>query len=83
MADKLPRILGLEDLLRLERPIREKREPLVYFSDREFTRLLKGVETLQLRFRILARSDHWHRHVGMPMPPDHRDASVTMKRPRH
>lgn len=46
MAERMPRVLGLADLLRLERPLREKPEPLVYFSDPEFARLLKGVDEL-------------------------------------
>lgn len=51
MADKLPRVIGLADLLRLEKPLREKPEPLVYFSDREFTQLLKRVVELPRRPR--------------------------------
>lgn len=51
MAGKLPRVLGLADLLRLERPLREKPEPFVYFTDREFSRLLKGADELPRRPR--------------------------------
>jgi hypothetical protein len=51
MAVKLPRVLGLADLLRLQKPLREKPEPLVYLTDREFGRLLKGADELPLRPR--------------------------------
>ena len=36
MTDKLPRVVGLEDLLRLKKPLRESRAS-VYFSNKEFT----------------------------------------------
>jgi hypothetical protein len=47
MADMLPRVVGLAELLRLEKPLREKPAPVVYFTDREFARLLKGVVELK------------------------------------
>ena len=46
MAEKLPRVLGLAELLALKEPLREKPAPLIYFTDREFQRLLKGAEEL-------------------------------------
>jgi hypothetical protein len=47
MAEKLPRVLGLAELLATKALPREKPAPLIYFTDREFTRLLKGVDELK------------------------------------
>jgi hypothetical protein len=49
MADKLPRVIGLDELLKLEKPLRERPTPLVYFSDKEFARLIKGALELKRR----------------------------------
>jgi hypothetical protein len=51
METKRPRVIGPDDLLELRRPLREKPAPLVYFSDREFTRLIKGAVELPRRPR--------------------------------
>lgn len=47
MADKLPRVLGLAELLEIKSPLKGKAAPLVYFSEREFRRLLAGVDELK------------------------------------
>jgi hypothetical protein len=49
MAEKLPRVIGLEELLKIRKPLRERPAPLIYFSDKEFTRLIAGA--LQLKRR--------------------------------
>jgi hypothetical protein len=63
MAEKRPRVIGLEELLNLQEPLRERPAPLVYFSDKEFTRLIKGAEKLKRRppgdARPLATFDLW------------------------
>lgn len=46
MADKLPRVIGLDELLSLTKPLRERPAPLIYFTEREFKRMLKGVIAL-------------------------------------
>jgi len=51
MATKRPRVLGPNDLLELRRPLREKPAPLIYFTDREFARLIKGAVELSRRPR--------------------------------
>jgi hypothetical protein len=38
MASKRPRVIGLDELLNLRAPLREKPAPLVYLSDKEFAR---------------------------------------------
>jgi len=62
MVATLPRVLGLEDLLVLEKPVRERPGPLVYFSDAEFTRLTKGAVVLKRAPKLttpLAAFDLW------------------------
>lgn len=61
MASKRPRVIGLEELLKLRRPLREKPAPLVYFSDKEFARLIKGAVELERRprRRPLATFESW------------------------
>jgi hypothetical protein len=49
MPTKLPRVIGLADLLGLEKPLRERPAPVVYFSDAEFKRLTKGAAELKRR----------------------------------
>jgi hypothetical protein len=49
MASTLPRVIGLEQLLKLRKPLRERPAPLVYFTDREFSRLLDGATELTRR----------------------------------
>ena len=49
MATTLPRVIGLEDLLALRKPLREKPAPLVYFSDEEFEGLLRDATELTRR----------------------------------
>lgn len=51
MPTKLPRVLGLEQLLRLRKTPSERPEPLVYFSDQEFKRLLKSALELDRKPR--------------------------------
>ena len=51
MPTKLPRVLGLEQQLRLRKAHDERPEPLVYFSDQEFKRLLKGALELDKKPR--------------------------------
>jgi hypothetical protein len=53
MPTRLPRVLGLDDLLRLRKPLSEKPIPLVYFSDREFARLVKNAVRFPRRPRGL------------------------------
>jgi hypothetical protein len=61
MASKRPRVIGLEELLRLRKPLREKPAPLVYFSAREFARLIKSAVELEDRPRgtPLASFEPW------------------------
>ena len=47
MAENRPRVMGLAELLALKKPLREKPSPLVYFTDREFKRMIKGVVELE------------------------------------
>lgn len=59
---KLPRVIGLEELLGLRRSLREKPAPLVYFSDREFARLTSDaveVKRRPSRATPLAAFDPW------------------------
>jgi len=49
MASKRPRVIGLDELLNLRKPLREKPAPLVYFSDKEFARLIRGAVELPRR----------------------------------
>jgi hypothetical protein len=62
MASKRPRVLGLEELLDLRKPLRERPAPLVYFSDAEFSRLVEGAVELKRMPRAampLARFEPW------------------------
>ena len=61
MADKRPRVIGLDELLKLRKPLSEKPAPLVYFTDREFARLTKGAVELPRRPRgaPLAAFEPW------------------------
>lgn len=61
MADTRPRVVGLRELLRLRKPLRERPAPLVYFSAKEFARLIKGAVELERRPRgvPLAAFDFW------------------------
>jgi hypothetical protein len=49
MATKLPRVIGLKELRGLRKSLRERPAPLVYFSDREFARLVEGATELKRR----------------------------------
>lgn len=49
MATKLPRVIGLEELLGLRKSVRDVLAPLVYFSDKEFARLTEGATELKRR----------------------------------
>ena len=49
MADKRPRVIGLRELLKLRRSLRESPAPLVYFSGREFARLIRTAVELPRR----------------------------------
>jgi hypothetical protein len=49
MAAKLPRVIGLKELLSLRKPLRERPAPVAYFSDREFARLIEGATELRRR----------------------------------
>src|SRR5262245_15319259 len=49
MSDQLPRVLGLKELLALKKPVRERPAPLLYFTDAEFKRSLKGALELKRR----------------------------------
>jgi hypothetical protein len=49
MPTKLPRVIGLDELLGLRKSLRERPAPLVYFSDREFARLVEGATELKRR----------------------------------
>ena len=51
MADQRPRVIGLQDLLRLRKRLPEKPAPLVFFTDQEFARLIKGAVELPRRPR--------------------------------
>jgi hypothetical protein len=61
MSDRLPRVLGLKELLALKKQLRERPAPLVYFTDAEFKRSIKGA--IQLKRRPinppLAAFDPW------------------------
>jgi hypothetical protein len=63
MAEKLPRVIGLEELLDLRKPLRERPAPLVYFSEKEFAGLIEGALQLKRRppstARPLAMFDLW------------------------
>ncbi len=61
MADKRPRVIGLKELLSLRKPLRERPAPLVYFSDKEFARLIKGAVEAKRRPRgaPLATFEPW------------------------
>jgi hypothetical protein len=61
MASKRPRVIGLDELLQLDKPLRESPTPLVYFSDKEFARLIKGAVPLDRRPRgtPLVAFDPW------------------------
>jgi hypothetical protein len=62
MPSKLPRVLGLDDLLRLRKPLRERPAALVYFTDKEFSRLLGDAVELKWMPRVvapLARFEPW------------------------
>jgi hypothetical protein len=50
-TERRPRVIGPDDLLALRGPLRERPAPLVYFSDREFARLIKGAVELPRRPR--------------------------------
>ena len=49
MGDRLPGVVGLKELLALKKPLRERPAPLVYFTDAEFKRLIKGAVELKRR----------------------------------
>jgi len=49
MSDLLPRVIGLDELLALDQPLGERLAPLVYFTDAEFKRALKGAIELDRR----------------------------------
>src|SRR5688500_9109891 len=51
MIRKRPRVIGLEELLALRKPLRETPAPLVYFSDRAFARLTQAAVGLDRRPR--------------------------------
>jgi hypothetical protein len=76
VADRRPRVVGLAELLRPRKPLREKPAPLVYFSDKEFARLIKGAAELKRRPRAPARSTHGAGvylacvFQGKPRPPE-------------
>jgi hypothetical protein len=61
MPKSLPRVIGLVELLKLREPLREKPAPLVYFTDKEFARLIKGATALKRRPRgaPLATFEPW------------------------
>src|SRR5262245_29840540 len=61
MADRMPRVVGLKELLALEKPLRESPAPIIYFTEREFKRLIKGAEELERRPRgsPLVTFDPW------------------------
>ena len=61
MAEKRPRVIGLRELLKLRKPLRESPAPLVYFSGREFARLIRSAVELPRRpgGRPLAAFDPW------------------------
>ena len=42
MAIERPRVIGLRELLALRKPLREVPAPLVFFTKKEFTRLIAG-----------------------------------------
>ena len=46
MTTQHPRVLVLEEFLELRKPLRERPEPLVYFTDEQFTRLVEGAVEL-------------------------------------
>jgi hypothetical protein len=49
MSDRLPGIVGLKELLALKKPLRERPAPLVYFTEAEFKRSIKGALELKRR----------------------------------
>jgi len=49
MADNAPRVLGLKQLLGLKKPLRERPAPLVFFTDAEFKRAIRGAIELKRR----------------------------------
>jgi len=51
MSDRLPRVIGVKELLALDAPLRERPSPLVYFTDAEFKRAIKGAVELNRRPR--------------------------------
>jgi hypothetical protein len=62
MSDRFPRVIGLDELLALEKPLRERPSPLIYFSDRQFARLLTGAIELKRAPRSatgLSKFDGW------------------------
>jgi len=61
MPTERPRVIGLRELLRLKKSLRETPAPLVYFSNREWRRLIKGAVELPRRPRgaPLAAFDPW------------------------
>ena len=61
MARERPRVIGLDELLKLRKPLPEKPAPLVYLTDKEFARLTKGAVELPRRPRgaPLAAFEPW------------------------
>ena len=61
MAIERPRVIGLRELLALRKPLREVPAPLVFFTKKEFTRLIAGAVKLPRRPRgaPLAAFDPW------------------------
>jgi hypothetical protein len=62
MPTKLPRVIGLEELLSLAKPLKERPAPLVYFSGSEFKRLTEGATELKRRPSrdvLLPAFDQW------------------------
>jgi hypothetical protein len=51
MADKRPRVIGLDELLKLHKSLPEKPAPLVHCIDKEFARLTKDAVELPRRPR--------------------------------
>ena len=49
MSDGRPRVVGLKELLALNKPLRERPSPLVHFTDAEFKRSIKGAVQLERR----------------------------------
>lgn len=61
MATERPRVIGLPQILALKKPLRERPAPLVYFSNKEWARLIKGAAKLprRPRGRPLAAFEPW------------------------